>query len=168
MLDRFIVSTGQTSQTFTRVHVLYGGAEDFRLKVRGRNPFHALAGLFGVRRVELGYGRFDRTFFVTGTDHVLSRSLLRGTTVGQMLLEDPKVRLEIKRPGKRIRKGAGEDVREIQLYVPGLVTDVTRLEALVRLCRETIDQLIQLGVARTDSVAARLQADAGRGFRSGG
>jgi hypothetical protein len=103
VLDTYTVSTGQSSATYTRVRALLNGQdspgrEEFELSVTRRNPFHGLARLFGIREVSIGYGRFDHTFFVRSNEPNHARSILRGTNVGQLLLANPSVKLEVKRP----------------------------------------------------------------------
>lgn len=172
VLDTYTVSTGQSSSTYTRVRALfngrpnglndnrygdrYAGEGHFELGVTRRNPFHSLAWLFRIREAPIGYGRFDRAFFVRSNGSGLAKSLLRGTNVGRLLLDDPRVRLMVKKPGKRIRKAAGEDVREIQLQVSGVVKDPDRLGNMVRLCTEVLDELVRLGPALEGPVAATL------------
>lgn len=172
VLDTYTVSTGNSSATFTRVRVLFNGRPDgrnddrygdryddrghFDLGITRRNPFHALARLFRIREARIGYGRFDRTFFVRSNGPGLAKSLLRGTNVARLLLDDPRVKLEVKKPGKRIRRAAGEEVREIRVQVGGVVKDPGRLESMVRLCTEVLDELVRLGPALEGSVAAEL------------
>ena len=172
VLDTYTVSTGQSSSTYTRVRALFNGRPagrnddrygdryrdrgHFDLGITRRNPFHALAWLFRIREAPIGHGRFDRTFFVRSNDPGLAKSLLRGTHVGRLLLDDPKVKLVVKRPGKRIRKASGEDVREVQLQVGGVVKDPRRLEDMVRLCMEVLDELMRLGPAVEGPVAVAL------------
>jgi hypothetical protein len=168
VLDTYTVSTGNSSSTYTRVRALFNGRPDgrnddrygdrgnFDLGITRRNPFHALAGLFRIREAPIGYGRFDRTFFVRSNGPGLAKSLLRGTNVGRLLLDDPKVKLVVKKPGKRIRKAAGEDVREVQLQVSGVVKDPRRIEHMLRLCMEVLDELVRLGPAVEGSVAVTL------------
>lgn len=172
VLDTYTVSTGNSSSTYTRVRALFNGRPDgrsddrygdrygdrghFELSITRRNPFHALARLFRIREAPIGYGRFDRTFFVRSNGPGLAKSLLRGTNVGRLLLDDPKVKLVVKKPGKRIRKAAGEHVREVQLQVGSVVKDPRRIENMVRLCMEVLDELVRLGPAVEGPVAVAL------------
>lgn len=156
VLDSYTVSTGSSTATYTRVRALYEARSEFRLKVTRRNPFHALAPLFGVRGVPMGYGRFDRQFFVRSGGPDLAKSLLRGSGVGQRLLAHPSVSLAVTRPGKRIRKLVGESVGEVQLQKGGVVKEVALLSEMVTLCRDVLDHLLRLGVATDAPVPAEL------------
>ena len=161
VLDTYTVSTGQSSATYTRVRALLNGLgkagqDEFELKVTRRNPFHGLARLFGIREVPIGYGRFDHTFFVRSNGPDQARSLLRGTNIGRLLLDNPSVRLEVKRPGNRIRKAAGETIREVHLLTSGVVKDPRRLQDMLRLCSDLLEELVRLDLATEGSVAASL------------
>jgi hypothetical protein len=161
VLDTYTVSTGQSSATYTRVRALLNGQgspgrEEFELSVTRRNLFHGLARLFGIREVPIGYGRFDHTFFVRSNEPNHARSLLRGTVIGQLLLDNPSVKLEVKRPGKRIRKAAGEGIREIHLQTSGVVKDPRRLQDMLRLCSDLLQELLRLAVGTEGPVSASL------------
>ena len=161
VLDTYTVSTGQSSATYTRVRALMNGQgdpgrEEFELSVTRRNPFHGLARLFGIREVSIGYGRFDHTFFVRSNEPNHARSILRGTNIGHLLLANPSVKLEVKRPGKRIRKAAGEGTREIHLQTGGVVKDPRLLQDMLRLCSDLLQELLRLGVVREAPVSASL------------
>lgn len=156
VLDTYTVSNGTSSSTYTRVRALFESAAEFRCKISRRNPFHALAPLFGRRPTPIGYRRFESAFFVRGTDPERLRYLLQGTQVSQLLLADPKITYAVKRPGKRIRKAAGDDIREIHLQTGGVVRDVERLSRMVELSVASLDKLIQLGIATAEAVPTEL------------
>lgn len=152
VVDIYTVSTGQTSAIYTRLRSLFVRAARFELRVTKRNPLHALGELIGYRGVKLAYGPIDRTLFVRSDRPAIAKSLLRGTSVGQALQADPPNKLLVTRPGKRIRKKAGETLGELQLLVGGKVRDPTRLASLVRLCTDALDDLERLGVAADTAV----------------
>jgi len=155
VLDVYTQSNGQYSSTYTRVRALFLRASPFSLRVTRRNPFHALGALVGYRPISIGYGQLDRTLFVRGDRADLARSMLRGTSLGQALLRDP-VRLVVTRPGKRIRRLAGETVGEVQLLKGGKVREVAKLSGMIQICTQALDELERLDVAtraRVEGVA---------------
>ncbi|MGH7542117.1 MAG: hypothetical protein ACRELC_14075 [Gemmatimonadota bacterium] len=146
-LENYTVSTGSTSATYPRVRALFVREAPFSLRVTKRNPFHVLARLVGIREVQVSYGPLDRTLFVRSDDPTLARSILRGTDVGQALLVDPALRLDVTRPGQRIRKITGETIGEVRVQTGGKERDVTRLRSMLRLCADTLEQLARFGAA---------------------
>ena len=153
VLDIYTQSNGQYSATYTRVRALFVREAPFSLRVTKRNPFHAIGALFGYRPIPIGYGRVDRALFVRSDRADVARSMLRGTSLGQSLLRDP-IRLVVTRPGKRIRKVAGETVGEVQLLTGGKARDVARLRGMIQMCTETLDELARLDLASEARVAS--------------
>jgi len=149
--DIYTQSTGESSQTFTRVRALFVRSRPFTLRVTKRNPFHAIGALFGYRAVAIGYDRVDRALFVRADRGDVARSMLRGTSLGQALIRDP-LKLVVTRPGRRIRKIADDSVGEVQLMKSGKVREVAVLRAMVQTCASTLDELRRLRVAHSDGV----------------
>lgn len=152
VLDTYTQSTGESSSTYTRVRSLFARrGEAFKLRVTKRYFFHALASLVGIHPVSIGYDRVDRALWIRSDRPPLARSLLRGTALGQALLRTP-VTLVVTRPGRRIRKVAGESVGEVQLLKSGRIRDVATLREMLQICMETLDGLERFGVASEDPV----------------
>jgi hypothetical protein len=149
--DIYTQSTGESSQTFTRVRALFVRSQPFTLRVTRRNPFHALGALFGYRAVPMGYNQLDRALFVRSDRRDVARSMLRGTSLGQALMRDP-LKLVVTRPGRRIRKVAGDSVGKVQLLKSGKVREVAVLRGMVQTCARTLDELRRLRVAQPDPV----------------
>lgn len=152
VLDIYTVSSGTTSSTYTRIRALFVRDGGFTLRVTRRNPFHALAPLFRWGGVQVGYGQLDRALFVRSDRPEVARAALRGTSLGQRLIRDPRLKLLVTRPGKRIRKIAGDTVGEVQLLAGGQLRDLARLRGLVEVVMATLDELERLGPALPDSV----------------
>ena len=54
ILDTYVVSTGQTTVTYTRAHALYVAKDDFTLRVTRRNVFGGIVELFGFYGLLVG------------------------------------------------------------------------------------------------------------------
>ncbi|MDH3734159.1 MAG: hypothetical protein OEU54_11520 [Gemmatimonadota bacterium] len=144
--DIHVQSHGEGSTTYTRVRALFVRTQPFRLTVTKRNPFHSLGVLFGYRAVPIGYSQLEKALFVRSDRADLTRSMLRGTALGQGMMREP-VKLSVARPGRPIRKIAGDTVGEVQILKRGKVHDVSELRELVQTCMWTLDELDRLGVA---------------------
>lgn len=144
-------SNGQNTTTYTRVRVLFNRKEPFTLRVTKRYPFHALGALVGYRAASMGYAQLDRALFVRSDRTDLARAMLRGTTLGQSLMRDP-TKLQVTKPGRRIRKIAGDTVGEVQVLKTGKVHEVAELRAIIQICMATVDELARLHIASPDSV----------------
>ncbi len=146
-LETYVVSTGNSAATYTRARSLFRAGDDFRITVFKRNPFSTLARWFGAPEVKTGHGRFDRKFIVRSRHRGRSRSILLGTRLSEILLSDPSLYVEVKRPGRKVRSRHGEDVREATVRRPGHVREIEILETLVEAARALLDQLARLGSA---------------------
>lgn len=149
--DIHVQSHGEGSTTYTRVRALFVRTQPFRLTVTKRNPFHALGILVGFRPVPIGYGQLERALFVRSDRADLARAMLRGTGLGQDLMRYP-LKLTVTRPGRRIRKAAGDGIGEVQLLKTGKVHEVARLRMMIQTCMSTLDELDRLGVASSSAV----------------
>ena len=147
VLDTYVQSHGQSASTWTRVRALFPKREPFSLQVTPRTPFHRLARLVGYGGIDLGYQRADRILFVRSDRPDRARAMLRGTALGTLLLRDPKGKLLVTRPEKRIRKIAGDSVGEVRMLRGGRIVDLAALRSMVQIVMETLDQLAGLGVA---------------------
>lgn len=146
-LETYVVSTGNSAATYTRARSLFRAGDDFRLTVFKRNPFSTLARWFGAPEVKTGHSRFDRKFIVRSRHRGRSRSILLGTRLSEILLSEPSLYVEVKRPGRKVRARYGEDVREALVRRPGNVRDLESLATLLEAARALLDQLARLGSA---------------------
>ncbi len=151
-LDTYVVSTGNSSQTFTRVRCPYAAASDFRCKVRKSHPFAFIGRLFGLRDLSMGRGEFDRRFLVYSDSEGQARSFLLGTRVEQLLLMEPKIRLDVKPLERKHRKRVGDGIRQVVVWTGGDVREGEKLAHMVDLCAAVVDQLARLGVAAEEPV----------------
>lgn len=148
VVDQFTQSTGETSQTYMRVRALFVRDAPFRLRVTRRNPFHRLAEWLGIRSVEIGYSRVDRTLFVRSDRADVARQMLRGTSLGQALLSDPKQTLKVQPPGRGIRRQTGDKTGEVQVIKSGKSKDLSVLRSMVQIAMWTLQEMVRGRVAR--------------------
>ena len=75
ILDTYVVSTGQTTVTYTRAQAPYVARNDFTLRVTRRNIFTRIAELFGFCGLRVGDQEFERKYKTkSSNDH--SRTVL--------------------------------------------------------------------------------------------
>ena len=152
VLDIFTESHGSGSSTYTRVRSLFQRQIPFRLRVTNRNLFHRIAPLVGFGGIPIGYARLDQAVFVRSDHPSHARAMLRGTSLGAALIADPRVKLLVIDPGKRIRRETGDSVGEVQLLRAGQQKDLARLRSIVELSMMTLDQLERLKLATGNPV----------------
>lgn len=84
-IDHYTVSTGKTSQTFTRVRAKAAAAGSLQLRVQPRHALSGLAEWLGFRELRTGDDAFDQAFVVRGKDPELVRAWLSPEVRAAML-----------------------------------------------------------------------------------
>lgn len=134
--------------TLTRLRTPYRASRPFRLRIAKRGPLVRVAEWVGAGGIRIGRAEFDRRFMVRSSSRGLARSLLLGTRLGERLLAEPAVRVELKKPGLRRRRELGPGAREVVIQYPHLLADPEELRAAFALSWEVVRELERVGVAR--------------------
>jgi hypothetical protein len=147
LVDRYTVSTGQSTVTYTRAGAGFRAQTPFRCKVWKEGFFSRIGKKLGMQDMVVGNPVLDRDFVIQSDSPGLARSLLAGSRVGELLLRDPKLQYTVG-PRKRSKKDA-EDApdAEVVIRIPQVVTDGNRLDIMLALCRESLDALLRSGAA---------------------
>ena len=153
ILDTYVVSTGQTTITYTRAQAQYVAKEDFTLRVTRRTIFTRIAEFFGFYGLLVGDKEFEGTYKVESSNAPRGRSFMMDRRVRELIMAQPSLRLDIRRLswGKRRKKGDG--VRTVTVQTTGVIKDPERLATYVRLVAATLDQLVGIGAAHNEPVA---------------
>lgn len=111
-LDTYVVSTGKSAITFTRVACTLRNAPRAKIHVGRRSLLTVIAERFGSKSVPMGDPAFDRTMAVRSKDSESARRTL-DASVRARLLEIPR-RVEVKVDGLAAKitwRGAEKDPR---------------------------------------------------------
>jgi hypothetical protein len=117
LVDHYTVSTGKSSQTFTRLRATAPHAGALRLKVSPRHLLSGLGRALGFQDVTTGDGPFDEAFVVKASDEQLARSWLT-----------PAVREAI---AQSVKYGFSIKDGELTVQLGELDTDADRLTAAI-------------------------------------
>jgi hypothetical protein len=161
-LDTYVVSNGSTAVTYTRAQAHVLGWRGLTVTVRRRS--------FLDRAWEaLGFGRrlpvsplLTELCMVKGKPESRVPSLFSAPGLTEALLRDPSLRLEIKRPPRKVRRRLGKEAAEVTCRATGVITDVDRLEGMIRMVCESLDALHRVGEASEQEVKLG-DPDSGRG-----
>ncbi|GMR13707.1 MAG: hypothetical protein BMS9Abin29_1920 [Gemmatimonadota bacterium] len=147
VLDTYTVNTGQTSVTYTRIRAPFTGSDDFKLTVARRNWLSRFGIVLRARTIRVGSRAFDDKYVTRTNNEARARSLLNSSEVRALIMEQPSLRLEIRRPSWSRRRKLSEGARDVIARTTGVVTDAERLENYVLLVAHTLDQLLRIGSA---------------------
>ncbi len=147
VLDTYTVNTGQTAVTYTRIRAPFTGSDDFKLTVARRNWLSRFDIVLRARTIKVGSRMFDEKYVTRTNNEGRARSLLNSSEVRGLIMVQPSLRLEIRRPSWSRRRKLSEGARDVIVQTTGVVTDPVRLENYVMLVAHTLDQLLRIGSA---------------------
>ena len=147
VLDTFTVNNGQTSVTYTRIRAPFTGSDDFNISVTRRNWFSRFNIVLRSRTIRVGSRRFDEKYVTRTNNEGRARLLLNSSEVRSLIMAQPSLDLEIRRPSWSRRRKLSDGARDVVVQTTGVVTDPVRLENYVMLVAHTLDQLGRIGSA---------------------
>jgi hypothetical protein len=143
-LDTYVVSTGNSSTTYTRARALVNASSDLRFKLYRENAFTRLGTMLGMQDVHAGNPELDAKYVVRSNNESMIRSLLIDSRVYHPLLALPKASFELARfRGKVGNRPRG--VAELRVLVGGAVDDPATLDRMLDLLRASLEQLARMG-----------------------
>jgi hypothetical protein len=147
-LDTYVVSTGEISQTLTRMRAPYVNPDGFRFTIYRRSIFSRLGKLFGMQDIEIGDPCFDEGFIVQSNSVEAVGRLLANTQIRKLIQNQPNIHLMVKDDDEGLFVQSFPDgVDELYFEVNGVITDKQRLKELFDLFSSVLEELCNLGAA---------------------
>jgi hypothetical protein len=147
VLDTYTVNVAETSVTYTRVRAPFTGSDDFKLTVARRTWLSRFVIVPRARTIKVGSRMFDEKYIARTNSEGRARSLLNTSEVRSLIMVQPSLRLQIRRPSWSRRRTLSEGARDVIVRTTGVVTDPARLEDYVMLVAHTLDGLLRIGSA---------------------
>lgn len=145
VLDTYAVSTGSSSQVYTRIRSLYKSRDEFRFRMYRALLFSGLGKFFGMQDIEVGHPTLDPDFVIKADSPGKIQSLLLRNGVAGALMTLGTGRFE-----NRAFKRRGVDttnIRELRYALPGILREESKLDAMIDLMEETLGHLVRNGSA---------------------
>jgi hypothetical protein len=146
-LDTYTVSTGKSSQTYTRLRAPYVNRDGFRFEISRTNIFTAVGLFFGMQDIEVGDSEFDRQFVVKSDDPEQVRKLLANPKLRELMLAQPSLLLRVVDDEGWFGDQFPEGVDEIYFIAGGVLKNADLLKGLFELFSETLQTLCEIGSA---------------------
>ena len=153
ILGTYVVSTGQTTVTYTRARALYVAKNDFTLRISRRNVFTRIAELFGFYGLLVGDQELERKYTIKSSNDPRGRSFMADRRLRELIMVQPSLRLDIRRLSWGRRRKKGDGVRTVTVQTTGVIKEPDRLANYVLVVAATLDQLVRIGAAREVPVA---------------
>jgi hypothetical protein len=155
-LDTYTVSSGESSETYTRMRAPYVNPDGFRFTIYRKGFFSDLGKLLGMQDIEVGEPEFDEAFIIKGNDEFKVRDLFANPRLRALIQAQPRIRLEVKDDEGWFRKQFPEGVDELHFQVGGVLKDLERLKGLFDLFTEALEQLCRIRAATKQDPGVRL------------
>ena len=145
-----VVPGGFANSMHTRVHVPFRGRGELQLSVRRGTWFDAFQ-----KKLRLGgylplEPSIARTHVVTGRPAARVRAVL-GAGLSAAVAEHGAFRVDVRPWAPWIKRLQGDETCVIEVFTPGVDTDIERMVAMFDVARRAIDALSATGVAWSNS-----------------
>jgi hypothetical protein len=148
-LDTYVVSTGKTTITYTRMRAPYVNPDGFQFTIYRRGIFSDIGKWMGMQDVVVGDPQFDEDFIIKGNDEAKLCRLFADARLRELVSAQPDIHFCVKDDENKFWGGQGfpSNVDELYFQVTGVIKDVHRLKQLFDLFAETLDELCRMGSA---------------------
>lgn len=144
--DNYTLWSGKYSQKMTRVIVPINLKSNFKFEIYSEGFIRKIEKIFGAQDIEIGNLQFDKSFSIKSNNELKVKSLLRNTTIQNLLLEQKDVNIQISDQKGIWEQKLPENEFELSYYLNGKVTDFNILNQLLELFRLVLDELIEINV----------------------
>lgn len=127
-LDTFSVSSGDSSDTYTRMRAPLLNTDGFQFTIFRMGFISKLDKALGAQDIDIGDPEFDRDFVIQGNNESKVRALFANQNIRRLIQAQRSIR-------------AGVRGSELLLEIHGVVRDVERLKTLFELIKGMLDQL---------------------------
>lgn len=146
-LDTYIVSSGTTTITYTRMRAPYVNKDGFRFIVYRKSIFSWLGELFRMQDVEIGDPQFDEEFVIQGAPEETVKRLLTNRKIRELIERQKSIHFQVKDDEGWFGNSFPDGVDELLFQVTGVIKDKERLKDLFDLFSLVLDELCQMGSA---------------------
>jgi hypothetical protein len=146
-LDTFTVSSGNSSQTYTRMRTPFFNPDGFRFQIKRAHFLTGLFKTFGMEDIEIGVDHFDRNFVISSNNPDRIRGLFSNKDFRDFVSVHPQLTLSIKDDEGLPGRSYGPQVDALSLVVPGVIKELPRLHAMFLLFALLLDALCADGKA---------------------
>lgn len=146
-LDSFTTSSGESSQTYTRVRSVYRAKDELRFRIYRKSIFSGLGKALGMQDLEVGMPGVDEAYIVQSNSIGKVQSLLMRREIARPLESLNAGKLHI-RPFRK--RGFREPGWMELVYETTVTKDLDRLRMMVHLLHAGIEHLGRTGTAGND------------------
>ena len=150
LLDTYVVSTGQSSHTLTRMRAPFMNRDGLYFKISREGFLSSIGKFFGMQDIEIGDPFFDKQFVIKGNDPEKIKRLLADDRIKELCQLQPRIHLRIKDDEGRFGTDFPEGVDELYFECIGVIKETALLKALFGLFCLVLERLVQIDSAYAD------------------
>ena len=151
VLDTYVVSSGKSSTTYTRLRAPYANRDDFYFHVFRRHLFTGIGKAFGMQDVIVGHPEFDRDFIIKGNNERKLKMMFDNDYIRQLISYQPRIQFKIREDEEGLFKPKfPPDINELSFHSVGVIHNLQQLHDLFELFAVTLDHLCDIGSAYED------------------
>lgn len=145
VFDYYVVSTGQSAITYTRLRTVFNDLRKFELKLAKEGVFAKINKAFGGQDIEIGDESFDSHYIIKSNDEVVTRRLLNHEEVKSKINFQKSFHLDIIHKNQMGLKCL-EGESGISFLAPYVIKDDHEIKSLIALFESILDVLLELGL----------------------
>ena len=157
LLDTYVVSTGTSSYTVTRMRAPFVNKDDLYFKISRQGFFSSIGKLFGMQDIEIADPFFDEQFIIKGDNPEKIKLLLADKNIKELCQRQPRIHLSIKDDEGRFGTDFPEGVDELCFECTGVIKETALLKSLFALFCLILERLVRLDSAYADDPQVTLK-----------
>ena len=157
LLDTYVVSTGTSSHTVTRMRAPFVNKDGLYFKISREGFFSSIGKFFGMQDIEIGDPFFDKQFVIKGNNPEQIKLLLADGRIKELCQSQPRIHLSIKDDEGWFGTDFPEGVDELYFECVGVIKETERLKALFGLFCLVLQRLVQIDSAYEDDPQVTLK-----------
>ena len=146
-LDTYTVSTGKSSNTYTRIRAPYVNKDNFNFKIYKKGLFSEIGKTLGMQDIEIGDPEFDEMFVIKGNDEAKLIELFSSDKIRELISGQKNFHMEVKDDEGWFGSQFPEGVDELYFQTHGVIKDIERLKDLYMLFSLILNKLYLMGSA---------------------
>ena len=157
LLDTYVVSTGQSSHTCTRMRAPFVNKDGLYFRISRKGFFGSIGKFFGMQDIEIGDSFFDEQFIIKGNDQEKIKLLFADDRIKELCQRQPRIHLRIKDDEGRFGPDFPEGVDELYFECVGVIKETALLKSLFALFCVILERLVQIDSAYEDDPQVTLK-----------
>lgn len=144
IFDNYTLWSGKYSSEMTRIIAPINSNDGFEFEIYKEGFIRKIEKLFGAQDIQIGHDDFDKAFIIKSKNEFKLKSLLRNKQIRTLLLEIKDVNFQISDQMGIWEQKLLENQFELSFYFDEKITDLQKLEKILKLFKMVLDELQQI------------------------